>query len=161
MDMLVFPWWTRSVIRCHFISMYSFLPFMFVPLQAACLDSDLPLTLSLYVIKLSCSYFICRKIILLQEPKVDVVLFEEAGPDHFTSATQSWRHLKKLVEIILLQKPTVDIILLDEAGRDHFTSETQSWRHLKKLVEIILLQKPKVDVILFDEAGRDHFTSAT
>lgn len=61
--------------------------------------------------------------------------------DHFTSGTQSWRRLKKLVKIILLQKPKVDIILFEEAGRDNSTSETQSWHHLKKLVEIILLQK--------------------
>jgi hypothetical protein len=29
------------------------------------------------------------EIILLQQPKVDVILFEEAGRDNFTSATQS------------------------------------------------------------------------
>jgi hypothetical protein len=31
------------------------------------------------------------EIILLQQPKVDVILLDEAGRDHFTSATQSCR----------------------------------------------------------------------
>jgi hypothetical protein len=48
------------------------------------------------------------EIILLQQPKVDVIC------------------LKKLVEIILLQQPKVDIILFDETGGDHFTSATPS-----------------------------------
>ena len=122
------------------------------------------------------------EIILLQQPKVDVILLDEAGRDHLTSETQSWRRVKKLVEISLLQQPKIDVILFEEAGRVNFTSATQSWRHfvwwnwsrsfyfsnpkltsfcLKKLVEIILLQQPKVDIILFDETGRDHLTSAT
>jgi hypothetical protein len=69
------------------------------------------------------------EIILLQQPKVDVILLDEAGRDHLTSETQSWRRVKKLVEISLLQQPKIDVILFEEAGRVNFTSATQSWRH--------------------------------
>jgi hypothetical protein len=78
------------------------------------------------------------EIILLQKPKVDVILFEEAGPDHFTSAIQSWRHF-----------------VWRSWSRSFYFSNTKL-TSLEEVDEIILLQEPKVDVILSELAGRDH-----
>ena len=87
------------------------------------------------------------EIILLQQPKVDVIWRSWSRSFYFRNPKLTSICLMKLAEIILLQKPKVDVIWWNWSRSFYFSNPKLTSFCLMKLAEIILLQKPKVDVV--------------